>query len=330
MKYFTPLEYVYISIANAYGLDKDLWETRIKWTKDNLEGLEELVVTADEKYLYMKGVNALRDIQAGIPTGYVMGLDSTSSGLSIMGILSGCEATLRNTNLIDTGERKDFYTSVTNLMNKKLDKGFECDRKSVKQAAMTSAYGSKATPVLIFGEDTPELKAFYMAMEELAPGAMEIMKDILECWDTQTLRHTWTLPDGHTASVKVTEPVDLRIEIDELFHKTFTHRMNINKPSTYSIPLLANVVQSIDGYIVREMHRMANCSGFELLTIHDEFKASPLHMQEVRENYLAIMIALYESNYMTKLIRDLGIEGYYEQNNTSLSSLIAKAEYSLS
>jgi hypothetical protein len=78
------------------------------------------------------------------------------------------------------------------------------------------------------------------------------------------------------------------------------------------------------------MHRMANCSGFELLTIHDEFKASPLHMQEVRENYLAIMIALYESNYMTKLIRDLGIEGYYEQNNTSLSSLIAKAEYSLS
>lgn len=330
MNKFTPLEYVYISIANAWGLDKYSWETRIGWIEEHLDDLEIFVKDADEKYLYIKGVKALRDIQAGKPTGYVMGLDSTSSGLSIMGILSGCKATLSNTNLIDTGERKDFYTSVTDYMNKKLDNGFTCNRKDVKQAAMTSVYGSKATPIMLFGEDTPELKAFYSAMEELAPGAMELMTDIISCWDTQALRHTWCLPDGHTASVKVTESVDLRIEIDELDHRTFTHRININKHSTYAIPLLANVVQSIDGYIVREMHRMAKVGEFELLTIHDEFKASPLHMQQVRENYLTIMVNLYESNYMSKLIKDLGIDGYYEQNDTSLSSLIEQAEYSLS
>lgn len=40
-------------------------------------------------------------------------------------------------------------------------------------------YGSKAKPKEIFGEDTPELNAFYQAAQQVAPGAWELLQDLL-------------------------------------------------------------------------------------------------------------------------------------------------------
>jgi len=129
MKQYNPLEYIMISAANAYGLDKESWDTRIDWFKDNWPIMNTMVRDASEPILMRKAMFAYEDAVYDIPTGYLMNLDATASGLQIMACLIGCEKTASAVNLIDTGKREDVYTEVANEMGK--------DRKTLKHPVMT-------------------------------------------------------------------------------------------------------------------------------------------------------------------------------------------------
>ena len=52
-------------------------------------------------------------------------------------------------------------------------------RSDAKDALMTSFYGSKLKPKEIFGEGTPELDAFYVAAFAIAPGAWNLLQELL-------------------------------------------------------------------------------------------------------------------------------------------------------
>lgn len=96
----------------------------------------------------------------------------------------------------------------------------------------------------IFGEDTPELQAFYKAMMIVAPGAWQVLEDLRNAWNEYALFHAWKLPDGYDAKVKVMEKVEKRIEVDELDHATFTHEFFVNEGTKTGISLVANVTHS--------------------------------------------------------------------------------------
>jgi len=119
-------------------------------------------------------------------------------------------------------------------------------------------YGSKACPKQAFGKGTPELSAFYQAQEMVAPGASFLMSVMLDAWRDDVLEHCWTLPDGFQVKVKVTRMQDTKIEVDELDGATFTYRHKVNEPMEDGLSLSANIVQSTDGFIVREMGRRCN------------------------------------------------------------------------
>ena len=53
---YSPFEYLLISIANAAGLDKLTFEDRIQWCKNQGKNLYTLVDEADDKALYLKGI----------------------------------------------------------------------------------------------------------------------------------------------------------------------------------------------------------------------------------------------------------------------------------
>ena len=329
MQQLTPYEYILIDIANCYGKDKLTWDERIQWVKDNEANLEELSIDADDPYLYLKAIRAKYDAQMGIATGYMVGLDATQSGLQLMACMTGCRATAKNTNLINTGKREDFYNKVTDTMNKLSLGGYS--RDIIKPPVMTVFYGSKQEPMNVFGEDTPELAAFYATLEKECPGPMEMMSDILKCWDSDTLVHTWTLPDGHTAYVPVKAEYSKKIEVAELNKATFTYVTELNEPSTYNKPLIANVVHSIDAYVVREMVRMAHAQGFEMVTIHDAYFASPNHIQKVRENYVTILADIASKDILGDIMGQLlGHEIRYTKLSYNLSKDILNSEYALS
>jgi hypothetical protein len=329
MQQLTPFEYILIDIANCYGLDKYSWNDRIAWVKDNEANLEELAIDADDPYLYLKAIRAKYDAEMGIATGYMIGLDATQSGLQIMACMSGCRTTAKNTNLINTGEREDFYIKVTDTMNILSLGGYT--REDIKPPVMTVFYGSIAEPIKVFGEDTPELAAFYATLEQECPGPMEMMEDIKKCWNSNALVHSWVLPDGHTAYVPVKVSVSKKIEVAELNKATFTYVTEINEPSDYNIPLIANVVHSLDAYVVREMVRMAHAQGFEMVTIHDAYFASPNHIQKVRENYVVILADIASKDILGDIMGQLlGEPVKYTKLSNNLAKEILQSEYALS
>lgn len=322
MTKFTPLQYIKIAIANAYGLDKSTWKERIDFTDKILSDTSiepsERMNKAKEPLLFIKALKAYEDAINGTPTGYMMNLDSTCSGIQIMAVLSGCHKTAKATNLINTGKVESAYQNVADIFGKTLE---EC-----KYPVMTHFYNSIEVPKREFGIENYPM--FVHAVKTALPGAEEVKNDIQSCWEP-ALSYTWTLPDGHVAHVKSLEATDKRIEIDELDHATFTHRVYENKLLDFDVSLPANIIQSIDGYIARQVVLRAAAKNIEVLVIHDCFFGSPNHMQEIREIYKEIMIEIAKSNLLQDILREItgDTKLVYHKLSDNLSDYITTTEY---
>ena len=98
------------------------------------------------------------------------------------------------------------------------------------------------------------------------------------------------------------------------------------------LSIAANIIHSIDGYIMREMVRMSKEQGFEMVGVHDSFYCCPNHMQKVRENYLYILMKIADSNLLENIIQQLRSNENLTLNKLSndLSSKMKDAEYALS
>lgn len=301
MQTFSGYEYIMIDIANQFGHDKLLFEERIQWVHEHMDELEDLADEAETKPLYVKAVMALRKAQQGIPTGHLVGLDACCSGIQIMSALTGCIAGATATGMVNPNERADAYTYTTKVMNDILGGGVEVTRKEAKDALMTSFYGSKKTPQDIFGEDTPELNAFYQAAYQVAPGAWDLLQELLASWQPYALKHQWKLPDGYDAVVKVMDKINARIEVDELDHSTFTYEFYENKGMKKGLSNVANTVHSIDAYVLRCIHRRCNYDREQT----ERAYVALLTEQILREQEITSALALKDSK--TKL------EYYLEQ-----------------
>ena len=418
MNTFSGYEYLMIDVSNQWGNDKLVFEDRIQWVHEHMDELEALADQAETKPLYVKAVMALRKAQQGIPTGHLVGLDACCSGIQVMSVLTGCIDGARSTGMVDPNVRADAYSLCTEAMNNILvmeGLSMDIERKDAKRALMTSFYSSEAVPKEIFGEDTPELRAFYQSAQQIAPGAWEMLQDLKAAWQPYALFHAWQLPDGFEARVKVMEKVNARIEVDELDHATFTYEFYENVGTKKGRSLPANVVHSVDAYVMRCMHRRCNYNKevverayvallteqslreqgittavqlfysqsklgyyleqyqrtqmadvvilpyikdgketqylpdeyitkllaivegmlqydpFPLVTVHDEFKAHPNHLNHVRQQYINILAELSESNVLSDILSQIhGTKGTFPKLSTNLSELIRQSNYALS
>lgn len=417
MKTYTGWQYLLIDAANHHGLDKLLFEERIEFMTKNLGSLELMVdqVEPKNKPLYLKAVMAIRKAQQGIPTGHLVGLDASCSGIQVMSALTGCAAGARATGMVDPNVRADAYTAVTKEMGAILGNAINVSRDDAKYATMTTYYGSKKRPKDIFGEDTPELDAFYKAAVTVAPGAWELLQDLLASWQPYALAHSWKLPDGFDARVKVMKKIEARIEVDELDHATFTYEFYENEGSRTGLSNVANLTHSMDAWVLRAMHRRCNydrnmveyvdqcimmellersirgqpkadvidefmtkevayyieqynrstladavilphldqatvtCLSqehlqalarivtgmlayqpFELVTVHDEFKAHANNMNHVRWQYREILAEIAESDVLDDLLSQItGTPGTFNKLSFNLPEQIRGSEYAL-
>ncbi|SUA63376.1 DNA-dependent RNA polymerase [Oligella urethralis] len=328
VKEFNGMQYLAIDIANQYGLDKLLFEERINWVKENQHSLEELADKAETKPLYIKAVQAFRKAQQGIPTGHLVGLDGVCSGVQIMSVLTNCMSGAEATGLINPNKRADAYTAITDAMNTILAKDeniaseelVEVSRSDAKQATMTAFYGSKATPKAIFGEDTPEYNAFIKAMEVVAPGAYALLQSLLKSWNPQALVHEWKLPDGFDARVKVMTKVKASIEVQELGGSTFNYEYYENLPQEYGLSNAANVVHSVDAYVLRCMHRRCNYDSEVILrakALLEEELQNPLRIAVEPSNEDS-KVAYYVRQYLRCNLADIVILPYLNQEEMYL------------
>lgn len=257
-KTFTGLEYLAIDVANAYGLDKLPFDARILWVKYNQDTLETLAIEAEEPHLYNKAVAHLRKALKGLPSGHAVALDSCASGLQLMSVMTGCKSGCYMTGLIDPDKRMDAYSLVTGHMNDLLgDASVLVPRKDAKDAVMTTLYGSKAKPREIFGDKSPAYNAFYEVLEDKCKGAYRLLNVLISAWDSKKDFNHWVLPDGFNAYVPVMQSQIDRVKVEELEY-TMSVQTWLNQPLDYSVSLAANVVHSVDAYVLRTLVRRCN------------------------------------------------------------------------
>jgi hypothetical protein len=250
---FTGREYLKIDIANSYGLSKLSWDERIRWfDAQNKQDLILLIPTAKEPALFYAGIKAYEDVLAGCPTGYMISLDATSSGLQLLAALTGDRLAAQLCNVVDTGKREDAYQNIYRVMLHTTQETARIKPDDVKQAIMTAFYSSKAVPKRVFGEGTPLLEVFYNTMQTMAPGAWELNEAFLAFWNPTAFEHAWTLPDNFHVHVKVMSQVKERAKFQG---QDFDIFYNVNMPMAEGRSLGANVIHSIDGMIVRELTR---------------------------------------------------------------------------
>ncbi|AUV61875.1 RNA polymerase [Pseudomonas phage Littlefix] len=288
MKAYSAFEMICIDIANQGWDDKKLFEERIQWTLDNFRRLTVIDTPKKERPLYVKAVMALFDCCRGIAIGHMVGLDATCSGMSIMSVLTKCYNGCYATNLIDPNVRNDAYTMVTDHASENLGGGLIVTRQDAKDATMKGLYGSQAEPKKIFGEDTPELAAFYVGLTKTAPGAVELLGDLRHAWQAGALFHAWTLPDCYRAHVKVMVMQEARIEVDELDHSTFTHIFYVNEGTQGDLKLIANVTHSFDAYLLRCLVRRCNYNE-ERITKSDAILVAEAQARRAGKSYELVM-----------------------------------------
>lgn len=306
MQEFKGIDYLRIDIANSFGMDKKNWEPRLQWFADNEPVLEKLIHDADEPAQFMAGVLAYRKAMQREATGYMVGLDATASGIQILSALSGCIKSAATCNLVNTGNREDSYTIGNDRMNVILQKVGIIPRDDSKYAIMTSLYGSKAVPKEIFGEDTPELAAFYEMLKLEFPGVSVLNDDLINLWQSNALAHCWALPDGFDVRIKVMGQTEHNVAFNG---KGNTIKLRQNIPQETGISLGANIVHSIDGFIVREMARRCNYDTENLLRI-SELDYESAGSKEGCDRFERLLVLWNSSAFFSTEILD-----YIDQSN---------------
>ena len=247
MQEFTGKHYLKIDVANSFAKDKLNWDERIKWFDENISSLDPK--EAEEPCMAYAGIKAFKDAEKGKPSGYPISLDATCSGMAWLSILvqdvGGCTLT----NVIDSGQRIDAYTTVFNTVKAKLPNLRGVSRTEAKDAVMTSLYSSIVEPEKIFGSD---VDVFYQTMYELMPRTWSLNSFMLDIWDPKVTEHRWIMPDGFD----VITPVYRNSEYSfDFLDQTYTYTKKEVGTKKRGRSLCANLAHSVDSLAVRELVR---------------------------------------------------------------------------
>lgn len=265
MQTFTGIDYLRIDIASNFGLDKLDWDQRIAWVNAHEAQLDELLSKAETPAMYHAAVQAYRKAQRGQPTGYAISLDAASSGLQLLAVLSGCRQSASLCGVVSTGHREDAYTRIYHAMCEAIGDTARIDRKDTKKAIMTALYSSTAEPRRVFG-DGDLLRVFYETMATMAPGAWALNQALKQLWQPHALSHDWVMPDNFHVHVKVTKQVDRYVQ----FRNTpVPVSLSVNQGTKDGRSLGPNLIHSVDGMIVREVHRRCSYDPAMILGLKD-------------------------------------------------------------
>lgn len=297
-----PIDYLYADIAGRFGKDKISWKDRMLFTLVHKDELEDMVGEAKEPILFARAVKALRDVEEGNPTGHAVMFDCSASGMQLLSILTGDVNGARISNVIGS-ERLDPYTEVYNTMLDKLGENAVLERDDVKQAIMTSLYGSEAEPEKLFAGS--QLEAFYESMEETVPLCWELNKFLLDFLKTSMAEsYDWVMPDNFHVKCPVVETV---FESVRCLGQTVTVGRKVQQPHHRNRSLGANLTHSVESFITRELLRRCNTPKrkikYILRVLDGTVKNQPVNPRSM--DMAAKLVKLYnESGFLSARILD--------------------------
>jgi hypothetical protein len=208
-----------------------------------------------------------REALAGLPTGYMISLDATSSGLQLLSLLISCPDSWSLCGGDDT-HCNSAYTAIYDAMGV----GNKLTAKQVKQCIMTSLYGSTSIPERVFGKD---IDIFYDTIEDMAPGAWQLNLDLQDLWErVKGADYAWILPDNFHACVetKVAE-----YQPFTLLGKDLEITKYVDGRPEFHKGLGPNLIHSVDALVVREMARRCMFSPSKMIKILELIQEDKIH-----------------------------------------------------
>lgn len=336
--HFTGIEYLMIDVASSFGLDKEEWETRIQWTKDNLDELLSLVhmdmtrqtprllKEADEPAMLYAGVQALDKALRGEPTGYAIGLDATASGLQLLSLLSGCAQSAMICNAIPNakGKRMDAYTHNYGAMKSivPLNQRKDLERAQAKDALMTALYGSTAVPRRHFG-DGALLEAFYKTVQKELPGAWSLNLALQTLWKPMALSHDWVLPDNFHCHIKERNIVQHFVTF---MGRPMAVDIKINKGAKEGRSISPNLIHSIDGLVVREILRRCSYDMDHIRFLTGIIESGSYLREPMVHREADKMVELLWRRYLDSGFLSARILDYLDDFNMALVDVVTIAE----
>lgn len=144
--------------------------------------------------------------------------------------------------------------------------------------------------------------------------------------------HNWQKYKSHHVHMLVLDHEDKKIEVDELQHRTFTFRTEVNTTVRKGRSLAANVVHSVDAYIAREVVRRCHKECVQVATIHDSFWTYPGDMNVVRRHFIGVLTEIADSNLLQDILKQITGETDFEidKDSDDLADDIRQSEYALS
>jgi hypothetical protein len=141
------------------------------------------------------------------------------------------------------------------------------------------------------------------------------------------------MPDGYDAKVKVLVDKEARIEVDELDHSTFTYAYEVNETTPFGLSNAANVVHSVDAYVLRTVHRRCNYDSDQISYVDECIQSELLGRsmygqpdQATIDAFLDEKVAYYIEQYNRSTVVDTAILSHLDQANvTCLSAVHLKA-----
>lgn len=242
----TGLQYLMADIACMHdkAYEKRVWNERLNHFKSIDFSDPKTFKKASNPVGLRAAMVAYNKAIQGQPSGYLISLDASSSGMQLLSLLVGCPTSWKlcggDESILDSYAHIYASMGIANTL----------DRKDIKQCIMTALYGSTAQPKAIFGDN---VDMFYETMEIMAPGAWDLNLGLQELWDEiEGTTYDWTMPDNFYACI---ETHDKDVIPFTFLDKEFQVVQKVNERPRFHKGLGPNLIHSIDGMIVREMYR---------------------------------------------------------------------------
>lgn len=247
MQTLTGKQYLMAEIACKHDktMEKETWDTRIAHFNSMDFADPKTFKKASDPIGLRAATVALRDAENQTPSGYMISLDACSSGLQLLSLLVSCPKSFDLCGGIQD-QCVDSYTTIYAEMNLH----GVLTRKQVKNAIMTSFYGSTAMPEYTFGE---HIELFYDTIADMAPGAWDLNLGLQELWEeVKGSMYEWVMPDNFHACI---ETKDKEMVPFKFLEGEYNVPMKIDARPDFHKGLGPNMIHSVDGMVVREMFR---------------------------------------------------------------------------
>lgn len=329
-------------VATTYGLDKATMADRLDWTHNNHE-LITLIVSdpirnihewenADEPWQFLAACEEYYHCVIECDrqhTGLPVATDATCSGLQILAGLARDKSTAKLVNVFPSDKPQDAYRVVAETATPSCPESIQphMDRKVVKRVVMTIPYNAKPYSnrgyikeallekgVEVDKDDlTKTVNAVRVAMEQVVPGPMRVMKWIENEVDRAiTQGHTqlkWVTPSGfvvrqklmkkniQTVTLQLLGRCRMSVAVEDSDKVDKAHHKNATAP---------NLIHSLDASL---LHLSVLRFDAPIALIHDSVLCRAADMDIlsslVRETYMHLFA---EHDYLRDFAAQIGAE----------------------